>query len=106
MKTTFAIKGIEPQARGIFAFESMGQKKQEQFIKDNSVFVCKNSEGIFFSKDINDAFQFEDEDKAGNVVSMLLNSNNMSECEWESILLVDGIEATYEQVEMYINDEL
>ena len=105
-KTTFAIKGLEPQARSIFAFEAMGQKKQEQFANEHSVYVCRNSEGMFFSKNINDAFQFENEDKAESVLAMLLNSDNMSECEWESVLLVDGIEATEEQVEMYINDEL
>ena len=106
MKTTFAIKGLEPQARSIFAFEAMGQKKQEQFANEHSVYVCRNGKDMFFSKDIKEAFIFNEEDSACNVIDILNSKESFENCEWETVLFIDGIEATDEQLVMYANNEL
>lgn len=106
MKTTFVIDGQEPEARSIFAFEAMTSKQKDSFNKEHRVYVCRNSEGMFFSKNITKAFQFEDEDSACNIIDLLNNSDNMTDCDWQTILLVDGIEATDEQYELYSNNEL
>ena len=106
MKTTFVINGQEPEARSIFAFEGMNRKQKDSFNAEHRVYVCKNSEGMFFSKNITAAFQFEDEDSACNVIDLLDNTKNMNDCDWQTILLVDGIEATSEQLTMYSNNEL
>ena len=106
MKTTFVINGQEPEARSIFAFEGMNRKQKDSFNAEYRVFVCKNSEGMFFSKNITEAFQFEDEDSACNVIDLLENTKNMNDCDWQTILLVDSIEATSEQLTMYSNNEL
>lgn len=105
-KITFVIDGQEPQARNIFAVVALGAKKLEEFNKQYRVFVGKNSEGIFFTKNLSEAFQFEDEDTADNVKTGFENSKNMSDCDWNTILLVDGVPATDEQLEQYANGTL
>lgn len=102
-KFTFVIDGQEPTARSIFAFEAFSQKQKDSFNKEHRVYVCRNSEGMFFSKNIAEAFIFEDEDSACSVVDSLTNSKNMSDCDWNTILLADGVIATDEQLNDYAN---
>jgi hypothetical protein len=106
MKTTFVINGQEPEARSIFAFEGMNRKQKYSFNSEHRVYVCRNSDGMFFSKSIEDAHQFVDEDSACNVIDLLNNSKNMNDCDWQTVLLVEGVEATSEQLTMCANNEL
>lgn len=101
VKNTFAIKGQEPQAKNIFAFEAMSSTQKENFNHQYGVYVCRNSEGMYFSKDLLEAFQFNNEDEASDVIAKLENSQNMSGSNWETILLADGQIATEDQIESY-----
>ncbi len=100
-KITFVIDGQEPIARSIFAFEAFTNKQKESFNNTHRIYVCKNLEGIFFSKNLSDAAIFENEDSADNIVDMLSNTKNMNDCDWNTILLIDGIIATEEQLTEY-----
>ena len=82
MTTYFVIKGLEPQARSIFAVEAMGSAQRGRFNAEHEVYVCRNDEGIYFSKEIKDAFLFADEDDACNVIAMFEGQANLVDGKW------------------------
>jgi hypothetical protein len=89
MKTEskFVIEGIDPAAKNIFALEAMSKKQIEEFEKKHKVYLCRNANGIFFSKKMSDAFVFDDEDTACSVIDGLNSKRNLRDCEWNQILL-------------------
>ena len=100
-KFTFVIEGFEPQAMSIFAVEGMNRNQRASFEQQHKVYVCKNSEGIFFSKNLSDAYIFDDEDSACSVIDTFNSKENLKNCEWETVLLADGQIATDEQLLEY-----
>lgn len=100
-KFTFVIEGLEPEAKSIFAIEGMNRNQKSAFEQQHIVYVCRNSEGIFFSKNLSDAYVFTDEDIACSVIDTFNQKDNLKNCDWETVLLSDGQIATDAQLLEY-----
>ena len=100
-KFTFVIEGFEPNARSIFAVEGMNRNQRSSFEQKHKVYVCRNTEGIFFSKNLSDAHIFSDEDSACSVIDTFNSKDNLKNCEWDTVLLADGQIANNEQLLEY-----
>ena len=105
MKTNFkfVIEGFEPLARSIFAVEGMNRNQRASFAKKHKVYVCRNSDGIFFSKNISEAYIFDDEDSARSVIDIFNSKDNLKNCEWNIVLLANNEIANDEQLLEYQN---
>lgn len=105
MKTNFkfVIEGFEPEAISIFAVEVMNRKQRASFERDHKVYVCRNSDGIFFSKKLSEAYIFDDEDSACSVIDTFNSKDNLKDCEWDAVLLANNEIANDEQLLEYQN---